>query len=122
MVGQPAGSLFHALAWHALQEYVDISGTRMSCCDNQSQADEGPTLPPFLQFSKRFMQFDLNSPRGSARMLDETGEEASSQPNNILWVPAVLWGFHKSITGSGAYMGCGPCQQQQLLLATKCGP
>lgn len=84
LASQPVGSLIHALAWHALQEYIDISGTRMSCCDNQSQADEGPTLPPFLQFSKRFMQFDLNRPRGSARMLDETGEEASSQPDNIL--------------------------------------
>jgi hypothetical protein len=73
-----------AIVWYVLQEYIDISGTRMSCCDNQSQADNGPTLPPFLQFSKRLLQFDLSSPRGGGRMLDETGEEASSQPNNIL--------------------------------------
>lgn len=66
-----------------LQEYIDISGTRMSCCEHQSQADDGPTLPPFLQFSKRFMQFDLNMPTWGARVLDDL-EDVSSQPNNIL--------------------------------------
>lgn len=84
----------------------------MSCCDNQSQADKGPTLPPFLQFSKRFMQFDLNRPRDSVRMLDETGEEASSQPNNILCVPAVLWGFHKMIRGPGPQRVRGSAPQR----------
>ena len=39
-------------------EYVDISGTRMSCCTTQEQADNTsfPNLPSFLQFSKRYSQ------------------------------------------------------------------
>lgn len=41
-----------------LQEYVDISGTRMTCCTSQEQADNAsfPKLPSFLQFSKRYQQ------------------------------------------------------------------
>jgi hypothetical protein len=55
----------------------------MSCCETQAQADSGPTLPPFLQFSKRFAQFDLNSPSWGARVLDDV-DDASSNSHNIL--------------------------------------
>lgn len=40
-----------------LQEYVDISNTRMACCTTQEEADKANGgLPSFLQFSKRYQQ------------------------------------------------------------------
>lgn len=55
----------------------------MSCCQTQAQADSGATLPPFLQFSKRFAQFDLNTPSLGAQVLDDVAD-ASSESHNIL--------------------------------------
>lgn len=66
-----------------MQEFVDISGTRMSCCETQEQADDPGfrKLPPFLMFSNRYSQFDLNIKGGS--LVEET-DEGIKQPNNIL--------------------------------------
>jgi len=55
----------------------------MSCCETQQQADDPkfPKLPPFLMFSRRYSQFDLNIKGGS--LVEET-DEGIKQPNNIL--------------------------------------
>lgn len=64
---------------------MDISLTRMSCCDNQSQADDDSfsKLPRFLTFSRSYRQFDLS--RGAQLMSSQAAEEAErSMPSNVL--------------------------------------
>jgi hypothetical protein len=65
-------------------EYVDITGTRMTCCGSQAEADDPnfPKLPRFLTFTKQYAQFDLN--RAMHMTVTAADEVERTQPNNIL--------------------------------------